>query len=297
MSLLLAEIGGRLAAGECLDDDQFEALASTGDLLTVGMLADEARRRRRGDRVTFVRVFESQVADAPPVSVPRGAGEVRLIGTPESLDAAVAATRATASAVAVPTTGFALHDLDRLCADAGIPLDRGLMRLREAGLAAIAEIPADLVDEPESVLEAAARAALPVGRVTIRRAEAAERLQLVRRIAAWRAASGTVRAFAPLPQTAGGAAPSTGYDDVRQVALARLVVDNIDSIQVDWTLHGPKLAQVTLTFGADDVDRVSPDDTAEHGRRRTAVEEIRRNIRAASLVPVERNGCFETVTR
>ena len=42
-----------------------------------------------------------------------------------------------------------------------------------------------------------------------------------------------------------------GFDDVKQVALARLLVSNIDSIQVDWPLYGPKLAQVALSVGAD----------------------------------------------
>jgi aminodeoxyfutalosine synthase len=93
-----------------------------------------------------------------------------------------------------------------------------------------------------------------------------------------------------------GPRPSTGYDDLRRVALARLVVDNIGSIQVDWRLYGPKLAQVALTFGADDVDAVSPIDALEHGWRRAPLEEITRNVSAAALVPVERNGRFEIGT-
>jgi len=89
--------------------------------------------------------------------------------------------------------------------------------------------------------------------------------------------------------------PSTGYEDVRQVALARLLVDNIESIQVDWRGYGPQLAQVALTFGADDVDGVCPTDASEHGPRRAPLEEITRNIRAAGLVPVERDGRFRTL--
>ena len=98
--------------------------------------------------------------------------------------------------------------------------------------------------------------------------------------------------FAPLPRTV-AQRPSTGYDDVRQVALARLVVDNIESVQIDWGLHGPKLAQLALTFGANDFDSVSPADSVEQGWRRAPLEEITRNITAASFVPVERNGHFE----
>jgi len=73
------------------------------------------------------------------------------------------------------------------------------------------------------------------------------------------------------------------------------VVDNVPSIQVDWSLYGPKLAQVALTVGANDVDAVSAEDETSEGRRRAPLEEIRRNIRAAAQEPVERNGRFEVL--
>jgi aminodeoxyfutalosine synthase len=77
--------------------------------------------------------------------------------------------------------------------------------------------------------------------------------------------------------------------------MARLVVPDIPSIQVDWALYGPKLAQVALTVGADDVDSVAAHDPGTLGARRSVVEEIKGNIRAASLEPVERNARFEVV--
>ena len=67
------------------------------------------------------------------------------------------------------------------------------------------------------------------------------------------------------------------------------------SIQVDWALYGPKLAQVALTVGADDVDGVSPLDETSEGRRRAPLEEIRRNIRAAGFEAVERNGRYDLI--
>jgi 2-iminoacetate synthase ThiH len=79
---------------------------------------------------------------------------------------------------------------------------------------------------------------------------------------------------------------------VKRIAISRLVADNVDTIQVDWALYGPKLAQVALTFGADDIDSVAADDDQSQGRRRSPVEEIRRNIRAAGFEPVERDGKF-----
>jgi 2-iminoacetate synthase ThiH len=112
----------------------------------------------------------------------------------------------------------------------------------------------------------------------------------------WRATSSrppaASAAFAPLPRVTSVAQPTTGYDDVKVIAMARLLAGNIDSIQVDWPLYGPKLAQVALTMGADDVDGVSPLE-GDLGRRRSPIEEIRGNITAAGLEPLERNGRFE----
>ncbi len=61
---------------------------------------------------------------------------------------------------------------------------------------------------------------------------------------------------------------------MKTIAVARLMSHNIESIQVDWALYGPKLAQVALTMGADDVDGVSPLE-GDLGRRRSPLEEIR----------------------
>jgi aminodeoxyfutalosine synthase len=114
-----------------------------------------------------------------------------------------------------------------------------------------------------------------------------------KQVAALQDAVAVIRTFAPLPRTINPAAPTTGYEDVTHVALARLTVDNIDSIQVDWSLYGPKLAQVALVIGADDIDAVSAEGDTGEGTRRAPLEEIRRNIRAAGLEPVERDGRFD----
>jgi aminodeoxyfutalosine synthase len=92
----------------------------------------------------------------------------------------------------------------------------------------------------------------------------------------------------PLSRQQSIAVPTTGYEDVRAVALARLALPSVRNIQVDWAQYGPKLAQVALTFGANDLDRVSTADDASLGKRRTSVEDVRRNIAAAGFTPVER---------
>ena len=84
--------------------------------------------------------------------------------------------------------------------------------------------------------------------------------------------------------------PTTGFSDVRQIALTRLALEDIPSVQVDWTLYGPKLAQVALTVGADDLDGVPAVDDVSMGARRATLEDLRRNITAAGLTPFERTG-------
>jgi aminodeoxyfutalosine synthase len=107
--------------------------------------------------------------------------------------------------------------------------------------------------------------------------------------------AGGFQAFAPLPRQLSVTAPTTGYDDVKCMALARLLLD-VPSIQVDWPLYGPKLAQVGLLVGADDIDGVLASEPGTLGPRRTAVEEVRGNIKAAGLQAVERDGRFVRLT-
>ena len=269
------------------------------NLIAFGARGDEERRRRHGVKTTFVRVFEVHV-DAIPTAIPAGvtAGEFRVIGKPASADEAVAAVKAAvAAAKGVPVTAFSLIDLFEITSQVVSNLGELSKRLRDAGLQTLAELPIDVL--PEGVIlpaaQVVAKTGLRVPRLTVREATADSRDRLIAlAVEIQDATRGGVRAFAPLPRVSSIAQPSTGYDDVKTIAAARLQAHNIESIQVDWQLYGPKLAQVALTMGADDVDGVSPLE-GDLGRRRSPIEEIRGNIRAAGLDPVERNGLFEVI--
>ena len=278
-----------------------ETVLSTRNLIDVGVQADDVRRRMHAARTSFVRVFEVHV-DAPLSARPTGlvAGELRIVGRPATEDVAVSAVKATAAlADGVPVTGFSLADLQALAPEPDA-LASLCSRLHDAGLEAIAETPLDLLEQPATAVRAARDAGLGVWRLTIHALTPAARSEMlndsristVQRARDLQAAVGGFRAFAPLPRTMSVTAPTTGYDDVKHVALARLVVTNIDSIQVDWPLYGPKLAQVALTVGADDVDGIAAVDPGVLGTRRSPIEEIKGNIRAAGLEAIERDGRF-----
>jgi len=164
--------------------------------------------------------------------------------------------------------------------------------LKKAGLDTITQAPIDRLVKPEEALEALADAGMQLARLTVNETPEREWVTVCRDVASLQTRLRAVRVFAPLPRKIDASVPTTGYEDVKRIAISRLVADNVDTIQVDWALYGPKLAQVALTFGADDIDSVAADDDQSQGRRRSPVEEIRRNIRAAGFEPVERDGKF-----
>jgi len=280
-----------------VSDAELTSLAASHDIISLGMLADDARRRRHGTRTTFVRVADVPLAGETAPSASPLAGEVRIGGTPASRADAVARVAQVAAAIdrsrGVPLSGFSLADLEELSAREGVTLRALLEELRAAGLELVAEAPFDRLHDPRRSIEEVNIAGLALARLTIHRSPSSDPVPLLKAVADLQRGVAVIRSFAPLPRSANPAVPTTGYDDVKRVALARVIVDNIASIQVDWSLYGPKLAQVALTVGADDVDGVSAEDDMTEGRRRAPLEEIRRNIRAASQEPVERNGRFE----
>jgi len=285
----------RLAAGEALGGGDAAALAATTDILTLGMLADEARRRKHGANTTYVRVADVGLPppDAAPV-IPAAAREVHVRAAASALESRLAALHSVVNAAgAIPVSACSLADLESYARTAGKPLLDILRGIRGTGVTSIAEAPIDVIEDPEAALEAVREAGLGLARLTVQRqADATARVALILRAADLQHALGWLPSFAPLPRSWPAASPTTGYEDVRQVALARLLADNIPSIQVDWALYGPKLAQVALTVGADDLDAVPAVDDESEGRRRATLEEVRRNIRAAALVPVERDGAY-----
>jgi aminodeoxyfutalosine synthase len=276
-----------------VSEQELTSLAATHDIISLGMLADDLRQQRHEKNTTFVRVADVPV-EPGPIAIPAAAGEVRIVGDPASRSAAIDRVRDVVQQTGGKVlSGFSLADLEELSGRERVTLRSLLEELHAAGLELVAEAPFDRLKDVRRSIEEVNISGLALARLTIHKSPSVDPLPLLKSIADLQRAVAVIRAFAPLPRRVNPAAPTTGYDDVKHVALARVVVDNIPSIQVDWSLYGPKLAQVALTVGADDVDGVSPEEEAPEGRRRAPLEEIRRNIRAAGQEPVERNGRFE----
>ena len=287
------ELMERINAGGRLSADEIGQLATAPDILPLGMLADAVRRRLHDAQVTYLRVafceFDQSFAD----HIGPAAREIRVTGKPDTLAVAASAVEsAKAVAGARTVAAFSWNDIERLASGEGTPVKRVLERLKSSGLDAVAEVPLDHANGVEKSVEALATAGFQHVRLTVEKAPPADRAALLVRASELQERFACVHSVSPLPTVLQAFRPSTGYEDVRMVAVARLAAPNIPTVQVDWLRYGPKLAQVALTFGADDLDAVSASDDAPEGRRRAPLEEVRRNIEAAGFTPAERDGRF-----
>ncbi len=277
-------IAERARAGERLSEAELQEL-DAADVLSLGMLADEARRARVGDGVRYTRVLTLKSgADTPPEQELAASHEVRLVEPAATLAETVALVKAARAAAGGDRrlTGFSVTDVE---ARGWASLEEVAAALRAAGLDAFAEAAVDEVSAAQ--LMAVYRGGLPVATLSVRRSGDGERVSRLMTVRALVDACPQVQAFAPLAREQSVTAPTTGYHDVKMVALARLALPAVPVIGVDWQQYGPKLAQVALTFGANHLDGVSPRDEEALGHRRASVADVRRNIEAAGFRPVE----------
>ena len=95
---------------------------------------------------------------------------------------------------------------------------------------------------------------------------------------------------------------TTGMLDIKNIAIGRLVLDNFSHIKAYWQMLTPKIAQIALRFGADDLDGTVIEEKIYHdagastpqGLRRSELERL---IREAGREPVERDTMYHPVIR
>jgi aminodeoxyfutalosine synthase len=93
-----------------------------------------------------------------------------------------------------------------------------------------------------------------------------------------------------------------GLTDIRQIAVSRLLLDNFAHIKAYWQMLTPKIAQISLRFGADDLDGTVIEEKIYHDAGATTPQgmtrkELCRLITEAGRIPVERDTLYHAVTR
>lgn len=95
---------------------------------------------------------------------------------------------------------------------------------------------------------------------------------------------------------------TSGIEDLKNIAVSRLYLDNFDHIKAYWVMIGPKLAQVALSFGADDIDGTVKEEIITHMAgadtdQAMAKDNLIRLIKEAGRVPVERDTLYGVIKK
>jgi aminodeoxyfutalosine synthase len=95
---------------------------------------------------------------------------------------------------------------------------------------------------------------------------------------------------------------TTGFDDLKNIAISRLMLDNFPHIKSYWVMMTPKIAQVAQRFGADDLDGTVVEEKIYHDAGATVEQTLHRAsllrlIREAGRTPVERDTLYRPVVR
>jgi aminodeoxyfutalosine synthase len=94
----------------------------------------------------------------------------------------------------------------------------------------------------------------------------------------------------------------SGLTDLSVIALSRIMLDNFDHIKAYWIMLGEKIAQVALSFGADDLDGTVVHELIYHDAgaktpEGLTVAQLHRMITEAGRIPVERDTLYRRVLR
>jgi len=109
-------------------------------------------------------------------------------------------------------------------------------------------------------------------------------------------------AFHPANTALGHLTTTTGMTDIRQIAVSRLLLDNFAHIKAYWQMMTPKIAQISLRFGSDDIDGTVVEEKIYHDAGATTPQGLQRRglirlITEAGREPIERDTLYRAVTR
>lgn len=221
---------------------------------------------------------------------------------------------------------FTAVELNRMIRKAGIPTEEGLAILKAAGMESIPGGGAEIFDadirreiclqkgsaEEWLALHAAAHrmgihsnATMLYGHIE----NIGHRILHLLRLREQQDATGGFDAFIPLKYRAAHnslswAGETSVTDDMRTLAMSRLILDNVPHIKAYWVMYGKQNAELALSFGADDIDGTIEDSTriysmagADDKRPRLTIEEIWKMCSAAGMRAVERDTHYNEIIR
>jgi aminodeoxyfutalosine synthase len=286
-----------------------------------------AFRRDRGEEGAYLLTI-GEIRSAVAEAAAQGATEIHMVGglhpdLPfETYVEMLGAVKAVSPGVHLKA--FTAVEIDHIRRISGLPLGEVFRRLRDAGLDSLpgggAEIFSPAVREELcgdkisggrwlEVMEEAHRCGLRSNATMLygHREGYRDRVEHMSLLRELQDRTGGFQAFVPLPFQARntplrdeGIQGPGGVDDLKTIAVARLYLDNFKHIKAYWVMLGEKIAQVALTFGADDLDGTVVDEKIGHeagadSPRGMSREGIERLILEAGREPMERDSLYNGI--
>lgn len=219
---------------------------------------------------------------------------------------------------------FSAIELDFMIRKSGMTIEEGLSFLKESGLGSIPGGGAEIFDEELrkkicnektssemwlSIHETAHRIGLPSNATMLygHIETYAHRIDHLERLRQLQDRTTGFNAFIPLKYKKANNSMSylgevSTIEDLRNYAVSRIYLDNFPHIKAYWPMIGKEVAQVSLSFGADDLDGTIDDTTriysmagAEDKNPAMSTDEICSIIRTAGFEPVERDSLYNFI--
>lgn len=113
------------------------------------------------------------------------------------------------------------------------------------------------------------------------------------------------QAFIPLPflpenTQLGNIKRTSAVDDIKTMAISRLMLDNIEHIKAFWVMLGIDIAQLCFNFGADDIDGTVVEEKIMHAAGATtqkgiSKEDLIQLVKEAGFIPIERDTLYNVL--
>ena len=347
LSESIAALADKIDRGGRLSRSEAKTFLSEAPLALLGLLATHAKERKSGKAVFYNRNFHIEPtnvcvfncrfcsyrrpADSPDawdyskeeilaqVDSHRGSGatEVHIVGgvhPRNGLDYYIDLIRSVKGRMPQASVkAFTAIELAYMINKAGLPLEEGLRRLKEAGMEAIPGGGAEIFAEPvrsricpeKGTADEWLSATILYGHIE----SLDDRIDHLDRLRRLQDETGGFNAFIPLKyRSRHNSMEEIGevsiVEDMRMTALARLYLDNIPHIKAYWPMFGKTTAQLALAFGADDMDGTIDDSTkiysmagAEESKPSVTTAEMEAMIRSAGYEPVERDTFYNPVKK
>jgi aminodeoxyfutalosine synthase len=342
----------KLVDGQRLTREDALAMFTTTNLIRLGRLADQVKRRRWGNRAHFVINRQLNPTNVCVLSckfcdfaTKRGRSnayemtleevvkhgdnvvrEVHIVGGlhPDwTWDYYLDMLRGLKSAYPqVQIKAFTAVEIDYFSKKFRLTIEQVLLQLKEAGLVALpgggAEVFSERVRKALFPFKLGAPRWLEIHRIAhtlgiptnatllyghIETHE--ERVDHILKLRDLQDQTGGFMSFIPLAYQVGKTRlverQASALEDLKTIAISRLVLDNIPHVKAYWVTMGEEIASTALNFGADDLDGTIGEEKIMHAADADTPfaqtrDRLVQLIRAAGCVPVERDALYNVIT-